>query len=133
MIHFHKEKKFMKQRWLINTNSLQNVNFKTCAVQSGFHGNQAGEAKQTDITKWSLSWTTNQRGHKLIIGTMEKSRKSDSTMNRMDSNQDNDTGQLGPGASFTVFILMEDLIDKMKLLKYETEFAKEFNIKPLSR
>ena len=54
-------------------------------------------------------------------------------MNRMDSNQDNDTGQLGPGASFTVFILMEDLIDKMKLLKYETEFAKEFNIKPLSR
>ena len=64
---------------------------------------------------------------------MEKSRKSDSTMNRMDSNQDNDTGQLGPGASFTVFILMEDLIDKMKLLKYETEFAKEFNIKPLSR
>ena len=43
---------------------------------------------------------------------MEKSRKSDSTMNRMDSNQDNDTGQLGPGASFTVFILMEDLIDR---------------------
>ncbi len=64
---------------------------------------------------------------------MEKSRKSDSSMNRTDSNQDNDIGQMGPGASFTMFLLMEDLIDKMKLLKYEIEFAKEFNIKPLSR
>nr|CAG4641905.1 EOG090X0ADS [Eurycercus lamellatus] len=28
---------------------------------------------------------------------------------------------------------MEDLIDKIKLLKYESEFVKEFNIKPLSK
>nr|CAG4651191.1 EOG090X0ADS [Simocephalus serrulatus]SVE94396.1 EOG090X0ADS [Simocephalus serrulatus] len=66
---------------------------------------------------------------------MEKQRKSDSVTNgnRTEITQENDIGQLSPGASFTVFILMEDLIDKMKLLKYETEFAKEFNIKPLSR
>jgi estrogen-related receptor beta like 1 len=68
---------------------------------------------------------------------MEKSsRKSDSGLNgnRNDSTAENDSpSQLGPGATFTVFILMEDLIDKMKLLQYETEFAKEFNIKPLSR
>lgn len=67
---------------------------------------------------------------------MEKSsRKSDSGLNgnRNESTADNDIGQTGPGASFTVFILMEDLIDKMKLLKYETEFANEFNIKPLPR
>nr|CAG4649546.1 EOG090X0ADS [Scapholeberis mucronata]SVE93775.1 EOG090X0ADS [Scapholeberis mucronata] len=67
---------------------------------------------------------------------MEKSRKSDPTVNgtRGESAQENEAGQqLSPGASFTVFLLMEDLVDKMKLLKYETEFAKEFNIKPLSR
>nr|SVE73714.1 EOG090X0ADS [Daphnia atkinsoni] len=67
---------------------------------------------------------------------MEKSsRKSDSGLNgnRNESTTDNDNGQTGPGASFTVFSLMEDLIDKMKLLKYETEFANEFNIKPLPR
>ena len=65
---------------------------------------------------------------------MDKSRKSDSNGTRGDVIQDNEAGQqLSPGASFTVFILMEDLVDKMKLLKYETEFAKEFNIKPLSR
>nr|CAG4648109.1 EOG090X0ADS [Moina brachiata]SVE93160.1 EOG090X0ADS [Moina brachiata] len=45
----------------------------------------------------------------------------------------NDDGHPSPGAAFNVFILMEDLIDKMKLLKYEAEFLKEFNIKPLSR
>lgn len=68
------------------------------------------------------------------LKVMEKQRKSDSVLNgRAESIQDNDVGQLSPGASFTVFILMEDLIDKMKLLKYEVEFAKEFNIKPLSR
>jgi len=68
---------------------------------------------------------------------MEKSsRRSDSGLNgnRNDSTAENDaSSQLGPGATFTVFILMEDLIDKMKLLQYETEFDKEFNIKPLSR
>ncbi|KAK4022562.1 hypothetical protein OUZ56_008023 [Daphnia magna] len=67
---------------------------------------------------------------------MEKStRKSDSGVNgnRNESTADNEIGQLGPGASFTVFTLMEDLIDKMKLLKYETEFANEFNIKPFPR
>lgn len=69
------------------------------------------------------------------VKVMEKPRKSDSGMNgnRVELTLDNDVGQLSPGAAFTVYILMEDLIDKMKLLKYETEFAKEFNIKPLSR
>nr|SVE79018.1 EOG090X0ADS [Daphnia lumholtzi] len=67
---------------------------------------------------------------------MEKSsRKSDSgaNSNRNESTADNEIGQVGPGASFTVFTLMEDLIDKMKLLKYETEFANEFNMKPFPR
>ena len=66
---------------------------------------------------------------------MEKSRKSESMLNgnRAEASTENDNGLLSPGATFMVFNLMEDLIDKMKLLNYEIEFAKEFNLKPLSR
>lgn len=64
---------------------------------------------------------------------MEKQRRSDSIANGNRGDAQNDDGHPSPGAAFNVFILMEDLIDKMKLLKYEAEFLKEFNIKPLSR
>lgn len=68
-----------------------------------------------------------------LYEVMEKQRRSDSTANGNRTEPQNDDAQQGPGAAFNVFILMEDLIDKMKLLKYEAEFLKEFNIKPLSR
>lgn len=66
---------------------------------------------------------------------MEKTRKSDSASNyRSEAASDgNDGSQTGPGSTFSVYILMEDLIDKMKLLNYDNEFVKEFNIKPLPK
>ena len=38
-----------------------------------------------------------------------------------------------PASSFSVFVIMEDLIDKLKLLDYESQFAREFNTKLLSK
>jgi len=38
-----------------------------------------------------------------------------------------------PASAFSVFIMMEDLIDKLKLLGYESQFVKEFNTKLLSK
>nr|CAG4643386.1 EOG090X0ADS [Ilyocryptus agilis] len=66
---------------------------------------------------------------------MDKPKKSESSAaSRLaEANGEGDNSQPSPGSSFTVFILMEDLIDKMKLLKYETEFVREFNVKPLPR
>lgn len=65
---------------------------------------------------------------------MEKSRKPESASNNR-GNEGNieDSSQPSPGSTFSVYILMEDLIDKMKLLKYDSEFVKEFNIKPFPR
>uniref|UniRef100_A0A674HR09 Intraflagellar transport protein 57 homolog n=1 Tax=Taeniopygia guttata TaxID=59729 RepID=A0A674HR09_TAEGU len=39
----------------------------------------------------------------------------------------------GPGAAFHMFVLMEDLLDKLKLLSYEEEALRPHNMRPLSR
>ncbi|KAG8430989.1 hypothetical protein GDO86_019605 [Hymenochirus boettgeri] len=39
----------------------------------------------------------------------------------------------GPGSAFQVFVLMEDLLDKLKLLNYEEEVLRKHNMKPFSR
>ncbi|NWT39496.1 IFT57 protein, partial [Rissa tridactyla] len=39
----------------------------------------------------------------------------------------------GPGAAYHMFVLMEDLLDKLKLLSYEEEVLRRHNMRPLSR
>ncbi|KPP60771.1 hypothetical protein Z043_121198 [Scleropages formosus] len=39
----------------------------------------------------------------------------------------------GPGALYHMFVLMEDLLDKLKLLDYESEVLEKHNMKALSR
>ncbi|TRY72250.1 hypothetical protein TCAL_03146 [Tigriopus californicus] len=39
----------------------------------------------------------------------------------------------GPGLAYMPFVVMEDLLDKLKLLDYEEEFVKELRMRPLSR
>uniref|UniRef100_A0A8C1V7C2 Intraflagellar transport protein 57 homolog n=1 Tax=Cyprinus carpio TaxID=7962 RepID=A0A8C1V7C2_CYPCA len=39
----------------------------------------------------------------------------------------------GPGSVFQMFVLMEDLLDKLKVLDYEQHVLDKHNIKPLSR
>ncbi|XP_029434332.1 intraflagellar transport protein 57 homolog [Rhinatrema bivittatum] len=39
----------------------------------------------------------------------------------------------GPGAAFQMFVLMEDLLDKLKLLNYEQEVLRKHNMKALCR
>eukprot|EP00057_Strongylocentrotus_purpuratus_P024340 XP_011678814.1 PREDICTED: intraflagellar transport protein 57 homolog [Strongylocentrotus purpuratus] len=41
--------------------------------------------------------------------------------------------EVGPGQMYQPYIIMEDLLDKLKLLNYEEEFLKELGFKPLSR
>jgi hypothetical protein len=40
---------------------------------------------------------------------------------------------VGPGASYVTFVVMEDLMDKLKLLKYDQEFITALKMKPLNR
>lgn len=39
----------------------------------------------------------------------------------------------GPGAAYHMFVVMEDLVEKLKLLRYEEELLRKNNLKPLSR
>lgn len=39
----------------------------------------------------------------------------------------------GPGSVYQMFVLMEDLLDKLKVLDYEQHVLDKHNIKPLSR
>ena len=39
----------------------------------------------------------------------------------------------GPGLQFMPFVVMEDLLDKLKLLDYEVEFVSELRMRPLNR
>ncbi|NWI77918.1 IFT57 protein, partial [Machaerirhynchus nigripectus] len=43
------------------------------------------------------------------------------------------SAERGPGAAFHMFVLMEDLLDKLKLLSYEEEALRRHNMRPLSR
>jgi estrogen-related receptor beta like 1 len=40
---------------------------------------------------------------------------------------------VGPGASYLTFVVMEELLDKLKLLRYDQEFIKALKMKPLNR
>ena len=42
-------------------------------------------------------------------------------------------GEGGPGLVYMPFVVMEDLLDKLKLLHYEQEFVAELKMRPLNR
>jgi hypothetical protein len=42
-------------------------------------------------------------------------------------------GDHGPGAAYVTFVIMEELLDKLKLLRYDQEFIKALKMKPLNR
>lgn len=44
-----------------------------------------------------------------------------------------DEGERGPGALYQMFVTMEDLLDKLKLMNYEESLIRKNNMKPLSR
>ncbi|GIY13005.1 intraflagellar transport protein 57 homolog [Caerostris extrusa] len=39
----------------------------------------------------------------------------------------------GPGYAYMIYVLMESLLDKLKLLNYDTEFSQEFKMKNINR
>uniref|UniRef100_A0A4W2HZX7 Intraflagellar transport protein 57 homolog n=1 Tax=Bos indicus x Bos taurus TaxID=30522 RepID=A0A4W2HZX7_BOBOX len=41
--------------------------------------------------------------------------------------------ELGPGAAYHMFVVMEDLVEKLKLLRYEENLLRKNNLKPPSR
>ncbi|XP_064650800.1 intraflagellar transport protein 57 homolog [Lineus longissimus] len=44
-----------------------------------------------------------------------------------------DEGEGGPGSAYLMYVMMEDLLDKLKLLSYETTFCRQLGMKPFSR
>ena len=39
----------------------------------------------------------------------------------------------GPGDAYQPFVIMEELLDKLKLLRYEESFCRQLGFKPFSR
>lgn len=50
-----------------------------------------------------------------------------------EDNRRGDEDERGPGAVYQMFVVMEDLLDKLKLLNYEEEVLRKNNMKTLSR
>ncbi|XP_074652911.1 intraflagellar transport protein 57 homolog [Tubulanus polymorphus] len=46
---------------------------------------------------------------------------------------DDDGEEGGPGAAYMQFVVMEELLDKLKLLNYESSFSRQIGMKPFSR
>jgi len=44
-----------------------------------------------------------------------------------------DTEERGPGAAHHMFVVMEDLLEKLKILDYEEEVLAKHNMKAISR
>ena len=47
--------------------------------------------------------------------------------------EEGDGGEVGPGQAYTPFMTMEYLLDKLKLLNYETEIVVKMRMRPLNR
>ncbi|XP_040439047.1 intraflagellar transport protein 57 homolog [Falco naumanni] len=58
------------------------------------------------------------------VGDRERDRERD---------EEGAAAERGPGAAYHTFVLMEDLLDKLKLLNYEDEALRPHNMRPLSR
>ena len=50
-----------------------------------------------------------------------------------DKKRGEDVEDGGPGLVYMPFVIMEDLLDKLRLLDYEQDFCRERNMKPISR
>lgn len=50
-----------------------------------------------------------------------------------DRDEEGAVAERGPGAAYHMFVLMEELLDKLKLLSYEEEALRRHNMRPLSR
>ncbi|XP_038653806.1 intraflagellar transport protein 57 homolog isoform X2 [Scyliorhinus canicula] len=50
-----------------------------------------------------------------------------------DDGRRGDEGERGPGAAYQMFVTMEDLLDKLKLMNYEEDLIRRNNMKALSR
>lgn len=50
-----------------------------------------------------------------------------------DRRRGEDADEAGPGLVYMPFVVMEDLLDKFRLLDYEKEFIRKMNMKPISR
>ena len=51
-----------------------------------------------------------------------------------EENRRGDGGDVAPGIQFlNTFVVMEDVLDKLKLLDYESLFCKEWGFKPFAR
>ncbi|KAK2170119.1 hypothetical protein LSH36_4g09041 [Paralvinella palmiformis] len=54
-----------------------------------------------------------------------------STEDKRRGEDDDESG--GPGGAYQTFLIMEELLDKLKLLNYETTFCRQLGFKPFSR
>lgn len=50
-----------------------------------------------------------------------------------DDGRREDEDERSPGLQYQMFVIMEDLLDKLKLLDYEEQVLRKHNMKPLSR
>ncbi|XP_071095047.1 intraflagellar transport protein 57 homolog [Haliotis cracherodii] len=50
-----------------------------------------------------------------------------------DKRRGDDVEDGGPGLMYMPFVIMEELLDKLRLLSYEKEFSRKLNLKPISR
>lgn len=39
----------------------------------------------------------------------------------------------GPGLVYMPFVIMEELLDKLRLLDYDRDFSRKMNLKPINR
>lgn len=39
----------------------------------------------------------------------------------------------GPGLAYMPFVIMEELLDKLRLLDYDRDFSRKMNLKPINR
>ena len=51
-----------------------------------------------------------------------------------DKKRGGDEGEdVGPGLVYMPFVVMEELLDKLRLLDYEKDFVRKLNLKPINR
>ena len=93
----------------------------TIRITSHHHGNRKSRKREG-----ALIAREREREHPSVVAmvTTGSSQQTDFSP---------DSGQQGPGHAFLPFLVMEDLLDKLKLLNYDIQFVADLKMRPLNR
>ena len=88
-------------------------------------------SKRSTASKRRQSTTSHGSRRQSVTTEDRNGEEHDNAAENHDASAEPEDG--GPGLLYLPFVVMEELLDKLKLLNYEKDFLRQLQMKPMSR